>query len=315
MEVAGFLDTVSFPKLGLYFLIDNVAFEVFGKEVYWYGILIAIGFTLAVLYALYRTKKVGLTQDNVIDLALIGLPLAIVCARLFYVLGDIEGLGGNFWNVFAVWNGGLSIYGGLIGAALTGIIYSRVKKINMGKLFDFAVPSLMIGQAIGRWGNFFNCEVFGGVTNLPWGMQINGGDPVHPLFLYESLWMTLGLILALIYQDKKKRHGEMFCLYMIWYSGARMFMELMRDPAYILKVGNVPLSFVTAIATLLIAVVILIIVFKKGQPVNLAKEVLGAEIELKRKTLDALIEKNADEAEVLEASKALDEKISEYMKM
>ena len=295
--------------------INRVAFSVFGKEIFWYGIIIAFGFVLGVLYALYRAEKVALTKDNVFDLALIGLPLSIICARLFYVLGDLSVLEEGWWKVFAVWEGGIAIYCALIGCALTGVIYSYATKIHLGRLCDLAAPSLMIGQIIGRWGNFVNCEVYGATTNLPWGMQINGGEMVHPLFLYESLWMLLGLVLLVLYQDKKRRHGEVFCLYLIWYSVARAFMEMLRDSEYVLKIGTLPLSMLTAIVLLVAAIVTLVLLYKKGKPVNLKKELVGVKVEEKRKALDALVEKEAAEEEVLAASKELDEVIAEYMKM
>ncbi len=308
-------NTIAFPMLGLSMEVNRVAFTLFEKNVFWYGIIIALGFTLGVLYALYRAEKVGLTKDNVFDLALIGLPLSVVCARLFYVLGDPSVLEEGIWKIFAIWEGGIAIYGALIGCALTGIIYSSVKKIHLGRLCDLAAPSLMIGQIIGRWGNFVNCEVFGRTTQVPWGMQINGGEAVHPLFLYESLWMLLGLVLLLFYQDKKRRYGEVFCLYLIWYSVARAFLETLRDPEYILRVFNLPLSMITAFVLLAAAITVLGLLYAKGKRVNLKKDIVGAQVEQRRQTLNALLDANADEKEVLEASESLDKKIAEYMEL
>ncbi len=311
-------NTISFPKLGLEFTIKR-GFHIPGTEfvIYWYAVIIAIGFVLGVLYAYKRAKRLGLGEDTVLDLAILGMPLAVICARIFYVLGDWESYKDNLWKVFAVWEGGISILGALIGCVLTGVIYSAVKKIHIGRLFDLAAPSLMIGQIIGRWGNFVNGEVYGVATDLPWGMVIAGKTdlPVHPLFLYESLWMLLGLVLILLYQDKKRRYGEVFCLYVLWYCAARAVMELMRDREFVLGNGQIYMSFWTVLAFAVVALVGLVFLYLKGKPVNLQKDRLNMQIEEQRKTLDALLTSNAGEDAVLAASQALDKSIAEYMKL
>ncbi len=309
---------ISFPKLGLEMSVKT-GFVIPGTEIEirWYAVIIAIGFVLGVLYAAYRAKQVGLSEDTVLDLAILGMPLAIVFARLFYVLGDMEAYRDNFWDVFAVWKGGISILGALIGCMLTGVIYSLTKKVHLGRICDLAAPSLMIGQIIGRWGNFVNGEVYGVATDLPWGMVIAGktADAVHPLFFYESLWMLVGLVLLVLYQDKKRRHGEVFCLYLIWYSVARAVMEMMRDREFVLGSGDVYMSFWTVILFALAAIAVLVLLYRKGKPVNLKKDVLSAKVEEKRKTLDTLLDKNAGEDAVLAASQDLDAAIAEYMKL
>ena len=138
--------------------------------------------------------------------------------------------------MFKVWNGGLDIYGGIIGAIISTVIYCKVKKLNIAKVFDVCAPGLFIGQAIGRFGNFVNVEVYGGETNSLFGMSINGATPVHPLFLYESLWNVIGLVILLLIRDKKKNDGQVFCFYIFWYSFGRLFLEGMRNPNYILYV-------------------------------------------------------------------------------
>ncbi len=309
---------ISFPKLGLEIAVKT-GFAIPGTEIVirWYAVIIAIGFVLGVLYAGYRAKKVGLTEDTVLDLAILGMPLAIIFARAFYVLGDLDAYRDNFWNVFAIWQGGISILGALIGCMLTGVIYSAVKKVHLGRLCDLAAPSLMIGQIIGRWGNFVNGEVYGVATELPWGMMIGGKTlaPVHPLFLYESIWMLLGFVIVLMYQDRKRRYGEVFCLYLIWYSIGRAVMETMRDSEFVLGNGSVYMSFWTVVFFAFAAIAVLVLLYKKGKPVNLKKDVLSAQMEEKRKVLDTLLEKEAGEAEVLAASQALDDAIAEYMKL
>ncbi len=307
---------IQFPKLGLEFALNN-GFAIPGTDIVirWYAVIIAIGFALGVIYASVRAKKVGLTEDNVLDLAILGMPLAVIFARVFYVIGDFDAYRDNFWKVFAIWEGGISILGALIGCVLTGIIYSAIKKIHIGRLVDLAAPSLMIGQIIGRWGNFVNGEVYGVPTELPWGMVIVGETPlpVHPLFIYESLWMLLGLILILIYQDRKQRYGEVFCLYLIWYCIARAIMEPMRNREFILGSGDVYMSFWTVIAFALLAVIALVLLYLKGKRVNLKKDRLAAQVDEKRKKLDAFLDKEADEDAVLEASQALDAALAAYM--
>lgn len=307
---------IQFPKLGLEFALRS-GFAVPGTEIVirWYAVIIAIGFALGVIYAAFRAKKVGLTEDNVLDLAILGMPLAVIFARVFYVIGDFDAYRNDLWKVFAIWEGGISILGALIGCVLTGIIYSTVKKIHIGRLVDLAAPSLMIGQIIGRWGNFVNGEVYGVPTALPWGMMIVGETPlpVHPLFLYESLWMLVGFVLILIYQDKKRRYGEVFCLYLIWYCIARAIMEPMRNREFILGSGSVYMSLWTVIAFILLAVLALVLLYLKGKRVNLKKDRLAAQVEEKRKKLDALIDAQADEDDVLEASQALDQVLADYM--
>lgn len=252
-----FSNIISFPNLGMSFKINRVAFTM-GKEVYWYGIIIALGFALAVAFAMKRAKKYDISQDTLFDLVIWGLPVSIIFARLYYVLGDLGRPGGwTFGEVIAIWDGGIAIYGAILGATLMGITYCRVKKISMYKVFDFATPSLMIGQIIGRWGNFVNAEVYGTATSLPWGMSINGATPVHPLFLYESLWMLIGLIGILVYNKYKKREGSIFMLYILWYSVGRIWMEMLRrddgDLSFVLKIGSVPLSLLTAIVLVVLA--------------------------------------------------------------
>lgn len=308
---------ISFPKLGLEFSIQNgFAIPGTGMVIHWYAVIIALGFVLGVLFAAKRAKKVGLTEENVLDLAIIGMPLAVICARTFYVIGDFDAYRDNWVKVFAIWEGGISILGALIGCVLTGIIYSAVKKIHIGRLVDLAAPSLMIGQMIGRWGNFVNGEVYGVATELPWGMMIAGKttSPVHPLFLYESLWMLLGFVLILFYQDKKRRYGEVFCLYLIWYAIARATMEPMRNQEFILGSGDVYMSFWTVLAFAALAIAGLVLLYWKGKRVNLKKDVLCAQVEEKRKALDALLDAEADEAEVLKASQELDSVLADYMK-
>jgi len=253
---------VGFPGLNIgSFELDPIAIHI-GKGVYWYGIIIAIGFVCAVLLGSRRAKRMDINQDVVYDLVLWGLPTAIVCARLYYVLGDLSSYS-SFMGVIAIWDGGLSIYGAVIGASLVGLVYSKIKKLPMGKVFDMAAPCLMVGQIIGRLGNFMNAEVYGRITTLPWRMYLKSSNPfditmlpeqgVHPLFLYEQVWMIIGLIGILAFEKHKKHNGEVFITYILWYSLGRAWMEMLRYNEFVLKIFNMPLSFATAIAIVVCA--------------------------------------------------------------
>ncbi|MBE7011617.1 MAG: prolipoprotein diacylglyceryl transferase [Ruminococcaceae bacterium] len=209
--------------------MDRVAFSIFGMDIMWYGVLIGLGIIVAVTYGSYAMKKTDLTQDDFLNMLLIALPSAIVGARAYYVIFNWSEYSGDIMSVFAVRNGGLAIYGGIIAAALSIIIYCRVKKINPGIPFDLLAVGLPMAQAIGRWGNFVNAEAFGGPTTLPWGMVIGNSDTmVHPTFLYESLWNVLSVVFVLLVKKHKKFEGELFCVYMIWYGIGRFWIEGLR---------------------------------------------------------------------------------------
>ena len=156
---------ITFPNLGITVDPDPVAFTVFGKDIYWYGIIIAAGFLLAVLYMLWRAPVFGLTQDDVLDEVLWAVPIGVICARLYYCIFYWELYAANPISVLYIWEGGLAIYGGVIGGALTILVVSRVKKIKAGTLLDAAALAVMIGQIFGRWGNFMNREAHGAVTD------------------------------------------------------------------------------------------------------------------------------------------------------
>lgn len=201
------MNIVEFPNLGLKFLIDPVAFNVFGQPIYWYGIIIATAFLIAVLLGLGACRKFGFEPDNIIDLVLFSAPVAIVGARLYYVIFKWSNFKNNLIEILDFRSGGLALYGGIIGGLLTAFAYAKFKKLNIKKLFDFGSPYLILAQGIGRWGNFINAEAHGGITSLPWGMKINGSGPFHPTFLYEFLWDMVVFVLLLWYRRRKKVDG------------------------------------------------------------------------------------------------------------
>lgn len=228
------VNNIAFPKLGLDFNISPIAFTLFGKEVYWYALIILAGFFLGILLVYCDAPKRGLSRDNVIDIALWGIISGIIGARIYYVLFSLDEFSGDFLSIFKIWEGGLAIYGGIIGAVVSTSVYCKVKKLNILNTFDVCCVGLLLGQAIGRWGNFVNCEVYGGVTDSVLGMSINGGAPVIPLFFCESILNALGVILILIFRNKKTKNGQVFFGYIFWYSTCRLILEGIRNPRYIL---------------------------------------------------------------------------------
>lgn len=227
------MNTIAFPKIGITMNIDPIAFRVGSKPIYLYALIILTGFLLGLLFVCRTCQKRGVSKDNVWDTALLGLASGIIGARIYYVLFALDEFD-SFLDTLKIWNGGLAIYGGIIGAAVSTLIYCRIKKLSAAKMFDVCAPGLLIGQAIGRFGNFVNAEVYGRATDCIFGMSINGKPTVHPLFLYESVWNIIGFVIILLFRDKKKNDGQVFCFYIFWYSLGRLFLEGMRDPQYIL---------------------------------------------------------------------------------
>ena len=241
------MNPIEFPGLGLKFHINRVAFTLFGKDIYWYGVIIALGFLLGVIYCYYQARHYGVPRDKVIDLVLFAAPGGIIGARIYYVLFYLDlykNPDGSFnWDeALAIWDGGLAIYGGVIAAILILLIFCKVNKIKFTAFGDLGVQGLFIGQAIGRWGNFVNQEAHGGVTTLPWrmGLTVNGTYvEVHPTFLYESLWNVIGLIIArFVLRDRRKFDGEVFLFYLAWYGLGRVWIEGLRtDSLYLFNTG------------------------------------------------------------------------------
>ena len=277
------MDFISFPKLGITINISHSAFKIGSVEIKWYAICIMLGFALAILYCLRQGKKQGFKSDVFVDLAIIAMVFGLIGARLYYVAFRLDQYIKDPIKILYIWEGGLAIYGGVILVVLASFVYCRVKKQPFLKLADIAAPALLIGQAVGRWGNFFNQEAFGVNTDLPWGMTgniiadnirseaadikerfgiiLDSSKSVHPTFLYESLWCLLGVfVLWLFYKKFKKFDGEVALMYCAWYGLERMFVEGLRTDSLILF-ANVRVSQLVAAVTFLAAVV-LIIVFR-----------------------------------------------------
>jgi phosphatidylglycerol:prolipoprotein diacylglycerol transferase len=247
---------VSFPGLwGLHFEIRRWAFEIFGLKIYWYGIIIALAFLAAVMLAVRSSRKFNLDPDNILDLVLFAAPAAIVGARLYYVILSWDQFKDNLLEVFNTRNGGLAIYGGVIGALIVAWIYSKKKKLSFLHIADFAMPYIALGQGIGRWGNFVNQEAYGTATTLPWRM--NGSVPneylanlqqsldpakwgVHPTFLYESLLDIAVFAFLVLYRKKERVKGEVLMLYLALYGAGRFLIEGLRTDS--LMLGNLRFS-------------------------------------------------------------------------
>lgn len=254
-------NTVSFPGLGLEFTVDRVAFSIGPLTITWYGLLIAAGILLAMCFAFYQCKKFGIIADKLMDAALGGVVGGIIGARLYYVAFRWEDYKDNLANIFKTWEGGMAIYGGLIGGLLVGLLVAKLRHIRLLPAMDVTVMGFLIGQSVGRWGNFVNIEAFGGNTDLPWGMtspvitsylrehlndltalgmNIDPTAPVHPTFLYESLWCALGFLLLFLYSKRRRFDGEIFLLYSAWYGLGRFFIEGLRTDS--LLAGQIRVS-------------------------------------------------------------------------
>ncbi len=243
--------------------MNPIAFEVFGVAIRWYGIFISTAILLGV-YLVYREAKLkGYDPEYTIDLALWCVPAAIVGARLYYVIFEWDYYRGDILKIINIREGGLAIHGALIAAVITGYIFTKLKKISFGETADFAAPSIVLGQAIGRWGNFFNSEAHGGPTNLPWGIIVDG-IKVHPTFLYESLWNIGVFIFLMLYKNKKKANGEIFLLYGILYSIGRFWIEGLRTDS-LMFMGLRTAQFISILIIVVFSILLIIIRSRKNQ--------------------------------------------------
>ncbi len=259
---------ISFPNLGITVDPSSVAFTIFGKDIYWYGIIIACGFLLAVFYMLYRAKTFGLTQDDVLDLILWAVPIGVVCARLYYCVFYWELYKDNPSSVLYIWEGGLAIYGGIIGGAITVIAVSLAKKIPPLVMLDDASMGVIIGQFCGRWGTFMNREAHGSVTDsfFKMGLTDAAGNITyyHPTFLYESVWNLVGFLGLHFYCKKRKFDGEVFLLYVAWYGLGRAWIEGLRtDSLYLFSTGIRVSQLVAAVSFVAAAGVIAYVLIRK----------------------------------------------------
>ena len=268
---------ISFPAFGIE-INPPAGFDLFGRTIYLYGLMAALGFILGMLYCTKRSRKFGLTEDNIYDVILWALPIAIVGARAYYVIFNFDLYrGGTFLDMIAIWEGGLAIYGGIIAGAVTLWVVSHIKQLPVGAVLDCCVFGLVIGQILGRWGNFFNREAYGAATEAFTRMGLTtakGTIYVHPTFLYESLWNLAGFLMLHTYVSKNKRKydGEVFTLYVLWYGIGRCMIEGLRaDSLYIGSTG-IRVSQLLAGVSAVVALCLLVYMRKKPHTLYVNRE-------------------------------------------
>lgn len=250
-----------FPGLGLEFHISRVAFSIGPLTVYWYGIILVFGMGMALLYCTRRSRDFGIHPDRVSDVILYAIVAGLIGARIYYVLFSWDYYSQHPAEIFRIWEGGIAIYGGILGGLLGSVLLCKLWKIPLLPLLDLMVGGLILGQAIGRWGNFMNIEAFGGNTTLPWGMTgpsivaylegqaavlaeigviVDPIMPVHPTFFYESLWNLAGFGFIVWYTSRRRLNGELTLLYLAWYGLGRAWIEGLRTDS--LMWGSVRVS-------------------------------------------------------------------------
>lgn len=251
--------------------LNPIAIDLGPIQVHWYGLIIGFGVLLGLIIALRESERRGLDKEIFTDMILFAVPIAIISARIYYVIFQWEYYSQNPGDIIKIWNGGIAIHGALIGAVLTAIVFAKVKKVSFWKLADIAAPSLLLGQAIGRWGNFMNQEAHGGeITrsflenmHLPEfiinQMYING-TYYHPTFLYESIWNIVGVIILLSLRKVNLRRGELFLTYVLWYSIGRFYIEGLRTDSLMLTES---LRIAQVISIVLVAVAIALVVYRR----------------------------------------------------
>lgn len=253
---------VQFPGFGWEMTINPVAFSIGSFQVYWYGVIIGVGFVLALIFALRNLKRFGIDRSGFIDCVLVGLICGVVGARLYYVLFRWDYYSQHLNELFAIHNGGLAIYGGVIGGLLGGSLVAKKKKLPVAAILDIVMMGFLIGQGLGRWGNFFNQEAFGVETDLPWRMvsENTNGVGVHPCFFYESVWCLLGFGFLYWFSRKfRKYDGQIFLLYLVWYGAERMIVEGLRTDSLYTPFLGLRVSQILAAITVIVGVVLLIV--------------------------------------------------------
>lgn len=255
--------------------LNPVFLELGPLAIHWYGLIIGLGAMLGLFIAVKESERRGLHKDTFVDLVLYAIPIAILSARAYYVIFKWDYYSQHPEQIIRIWEGGLAIHGGLIGAFITAYVYSRVKGISFWKLADIGAPSIILGQAIGRWGNFMNQEAHGGPVTREFleglylpefivnQMYING-QYYHPTFLYESIWNLIGFAILLFLRRVNLRRGELFLTYIIWYSIGRFFIEGLRTDSLMLT-ETLRIAQVISIVLVLIALAILVFRRAKGQ--------------------------------------------------
>ncbi len=281
---------ISFPMFGDFSINPPSSFSLFGLNIYYYGVLIALGFILAIVYCSHVSKDFGIKSDDFFDLMLWIIPCCIVGARLYYVLFRLEYYIHNPAEILAIRDGGLAIYGGVIVGVIVIIFVCRHKKIPIPAMMDLAVFGLLIGQILGRWGNFINREAFGAETDIFCRMGLTAPDGttifVHPTFLYESLWNLAGLIFLIVFSKKGRRKydGQCALIYFFWYGLGRAWIEGLRTDSLYIGSSGIRVSQALSIALALISFIILIVQSRRPHPPEklYVNQVQAAKEELKQ---------------------------------
>ncbi|EAC2995221.1 prolipoprotein diacylglyceryl transferase [Listeria monocytogenes] len=270
--------------------LDPVAIQIGSISVKWYGVIIASAVVIALLLALSEANKRKMDKEIIVDLLIWAIPISIISARIYYVIFEWDFYKNNLGEIVKIWHGGIAIYGALIGAVLTAIIFSRIKKISFWQLADVVAPSLIIAQAIGRWGNFMNQEAHGAETTRSFLESLHLPDFIinqmyidgayyQPTFLYESLWNVFGFIVLLIIRRTKIRRGELFLGYVIWYSFGRFFIEGMRTDS--LMWGDFRVSQVLSLLLIVLSIGIIIYRRMKMNPPYYMEDKFGKVVKKK----------------------------------
>ncbi|AGN38062.1 prolipoprotein diacylglyceryl transferase [Bacillus sp. GM2] len=262
--------------------LNPIAFHLGPIAVHWYGIIIGLGALLGLWLAVREGERRGLHKDTFVDLVLFAIPIAILCARAYYVIFQWGYYSEHPDQIIQIWNGGLAIHGGLIGAVLTGIIYAKVKGLSFWKLADIAAPSILLGQAIGRWGNFMNQEAHGEAVSRAFLENLHlpdfiinqmyiDGQYYQPTFLYESLWSFTGVVVLLLLRKANLKRGELFLIYVIWYSMGRYYIEGLRTDSLMLT-ANLRIAQVISIVLILSAAALIAYRRFKGREIKRYQE-------------------------------------------
>ena len=261
---------ISFPFLGGWTVNPPASFSLFGRDIYLYGVMVALAFLVGILLCARFAPKFGISTENFYDLVLWVIPLSILGARLYFVIFQADYYLSHPAEILAVWEGGLAIYGGLIAGFLTTFVFCRCKKLSFPAMLDVLSFGVLPGQAIGRWGNFFNREAFGAETDVFCRMGLTAPDGstiyVHPTFLYESLWNLCGLVLLILFARSGKRRygGQCILLYFLWYGLGRSWIEGLRTDSLYLGSTGIRVSQLLSVILVFISATILILNRRKN---------------------------------------------------
>lgn len=248
--------------------LSRIAFELGPITVYWYGIIIGLGAFLGLWIAIKESERRGLHKDTFVDLVLFAVPIAIICARAYYVIFTWDYYKDHPEDIIKIWEGGIAIHGALIGSVLTALVFAKIKGLSFWKITDIAAPSIILGQGIGRWGNFMNQEAHGGevtrsflenlqLPNFIINQMYIDGKYWHPTFLYESIWDIAGFVVLLLLRKVNLKRGELFLTYVIWYSIGRYFVEGLRTDSLMLT-EHIRMAQAISIALILLSVGIIV---------------------------------------------------------